>query len=446
MRPESIIVRKNYWRLLLLANIAIVLWFWWHGSGSLFLQGGAPTVIALGRLAGLAAAGGVLLQFSYISRMPWLERAFGLDNLIRRHKQNGKISAIFILLHPILLTLGYAQSAQISLLEQLKHFLFGYQFVLLAAVAAGLFLAVVAISLTIVRSRLRYENWYFVHLLVYAAFFLAIWHQFANGSDLLFSRIFYSYWVLLYVFVLLNHGLFRLIRPIWLYRRHGFYVDRVVPETYNVTSVYIAGRRLDVFKIKPGQFMFFRFLTKGRWWQAHPFSLSFVPDGRRLRISVKSLGDFTEKIKFLKPGTKVIIDGPYGIFTADASASEKILLIAGGIGITPLRALFEQMLRLKKNVVMLFGNKTKADVTFRQELEGLVRKLNGRVVHILSGQADYQGETGQIDAGKIGRLVPDWKERDVYVCGPVGMMDAVIGDLKKSGIDPSRLHFEKFEL
>jgi len=73
--------------------------------------------------------------------------------------------------------------------------------------------------------------------------------------------------------------------------------------------------------------------------EAHPFSMSRRPDGTRLRLTIKAVGDFTRRIPGLKPGVRVLIDGPHGIFTARRSSSQKILMIAGGIGITPIRSL-----------------------------------------------------------------------------------------------------------
>lgn len=440
-------IGRRLWQALFWVNVGIILWYWWQGSGDLMLSGGANVLIALGRLSGLALTFTVLLQFVFMGRAPWLERVFGLDTLARVHRTSGKWSIVTLLLHPLLLVIGYSQLTGLGWLGQLSSFIFDYEHVQLAFIAAILLLMVVVTSLAIVRSRWRYESWYFVHLLVYAAVGLALWHQFSVGTDLLVSQMFYSYWVALYVIVLGNHLIWRVSRPLWLLWRHRFVVDRVVSENHNTISIYIRGRALDAFVIYPGQFMIVRFLTKGLWWQAHPFSLSWLPKQDQLRITVKAVGDFTQRLPHaLQPGTSVLIDGPYGVFTEWASSASRVLFIAGGIGITPIRALMERMVQQGKDVVLLYGNRTAQDVVFADELTALAKKSSVTLVNIFSDAAPVGAEQGMIDAVRIKRLVPDVHDRDVFLCGPAPMIDAVREWLQSLGVPPQRIHFEKFVL
>jgi len=112
---------------------------------------------------------------------------------------------------------------------------------------------------------------------------------------------------------------------------HGLRVERIVAEAPGVVSVEISGTRLEQLQVRPGQFFCWRFLTSDRWWESHPFSLSAPPDGRRLRITVKDLGDYTAALRSIPPGTRVLAEGPYGSFTADARRRPRVALIAGGI-------------------------------------------------------------------------------------------------------------------
>lgn len=455
--PNKTLKRNSFsrriWQLLFILNTALILGYWWQGSGSTLLAGGYEFLIAIGRLAGLSAAWAVLLQFVFMGRTPWLERVFGLDKLARIHHVSGKWGFLLLALHPFLLTVGYAGLSDTSLSAQFLTFFRDYQYVWLAVIGLILFVLVVGMSLTIVRSKLRYESWYFVHLLVYGAMGTSFWHQIAVGPDLLASQLFYWYWISLYAVVLSAHIVFRFARPLYLAHKHQFKVDRIVRENYNTVSVYISARRLAEFDIHPGQFMILRFLDKKRWWQAHPFSLSRLPpaisagrDGQQLRITVKELGDFTRGVGELQTGTTILIDGPYGVFTEWVSVSPKALFIAGGIGITPVRSLMEQMLAAGKSVMLLYANKTKADIVFGQELGLLEERYNGTVVDVLSDELAWTGEKGFIDAEKIQRLVPDVIERDVYVCGPPPMMAAVLTVLEKIGVPTGQIHYEKFEL
>ncbi|HYC83488.1 MAG TPA: ferredoxin reductase family protein [Candidatus Paceibacterota bacterium] len=437
---------KKFWLGLYFFNWAVIAFYWFQGALPLWSQGLSGFLIAGGRLAGLVAAYMILLQFFLVGRLPWLERVFGLDRLTRLHHKNGRNGILLLLFHPVFIVWGYMAATGAGLRTQLASLAAEHDYVLWAMIGAGLFLAVVGTSIYVVRSRLRYEAWYGVHLIAYGAVFLSFWHQLAQGGTLLSSKIFYGYWVGLYAFVFASHFVFRVARPFYLFYRHRFVVERVVRESPDAVSVYIAGRELEKFPIKPGQFMILRFLSQDLRWQSHPFSLSKVPDGKTLRVTVKELGDYTKQVKNVPLGTRVFIDGPYGVFTDFLGLSSKVLLIAGGIGITPIRSLAEEMLKKGHDVVLLYGNKTEEDIVFRSELEELQRKYPARIVNILSNARGYEGETGHIDEEKIKRLVPDIVDRDIYLCGPVPMMDSLLGSFQKMGLAKERVHYERFAL
>ena len=443
MRKED---KQKIWQLFLWANIGFVFYYWVLHNRGLVFASTAESMIAFGRLFGLLAAVTVLLQFFFMGRTPYLERVFGLDKLANIHHTNGKLSLVFILLHPVLLIYGFSRLSGVSLYSQLMDFLLHYEDVAKALVGFILFIVVVGTSIYIVRKHLKYESWYFVHLLTYVAVGLSFGHQFSVGTDLLLSKIFYGYWVGLYVFVFGNHVFFRFGRPIYNFYKYRFEVDRVVRETHNAVSIYIKGRDLEKFKVLPGQFMIFRFLDKERWWQAHPFSLSMVKSGGEIRITPKALGDFTSALPELKPGTKVVIDGPYGVFMSIFGAADKVLLIAGGIGITPIRSLLEELVQKGRDVILLYGNRSSKDVVFEREIAEIAERGRVKVVHVLSEDKEFSGERGIIDEEKIRRLVPDLGSREVYLCGPPKMMEGLLGVLYRLGVIGKRLHYERFSL
>ena len=443
---KGIVLSRIFWHLFFWANLTLILFYWWQGSHELFALGLPSILIALGRIAGLLAAYTVLIQFSFMGRNPWLEKSFGLDKLARVHQTSGKLALCFILLHPFLIVFGYAYLSGTNPWMQFVTFITSSREVLLAFAALTLFCIVVVTSLVIVRKRFRYESWYFVHLAVYLAILGSFFHQIELGHTITGTNLFYGYWIGLYTLVLVSHIVFRFLRPLFLFWKHGFTVDELVRENYNTVSVYISGRSLEKFRITPGQFMIFRFMTKGMWWQAHPFSLSHIPDGKRLRITVKELGDFTNNIKDLGKGTPVIIDGPYGVFTDFFSVSKSALFIAGGIGITPIRSLMEEMLAKGKQAVLLYANRAEKDIVFRKELDELSGRYRAPVTHVLSAEPGFNGEQGFVDEEKIQRLVPDVVKRDVYLCGPPPMMDKLIKMLQHIGVPMSSIHFERFSL
>ena len=437
---------KTTWNFILAANWLIILFFWWQGSGAELGLSLANTLIAIGRLSGLAAVYSIWQQFFFMGRNPLLERVYGLDKLSAFHRLNGKLAIVFILFHPVLLVWGYSRLADLNVWAEFLLLLKLSPLLILAFIALLLFLLTVGTSLYIVRHRLPYETWYYVHLFNYAALALVVWHQFAIGSDLLASRLFYGYWLGMYLLIFGSHFIFRFIRPFYLLRRFQFRVDHLVKETPAVTSVYITGQNLAKFKIKAGQFLLLRFLAKGYWWQEHPFSLSCAPNGSYLRLSIKASGDFTKTISQLPVGTKILIDGPYGVFTEKPDTRPKVLLIAGGIGITPLRSLAEQMLQHGKDILLLYANRNAQEIALKNELEQLSKSGSLKLVHILSDEPSYQGETGYLDFDKLKRLAPDLLEREVFLCGPGPMMDKIRRDLKNLGLPRQVLHYERFSL
>jgi predicted ferric reductase len=427
-------------------------WLWFHTHhplGNLLAGDPAGRFLAWGRLAGLLAALGVLLQLGLMARVRAVEQAFGLDRLSRFHHVFGFALVALLVLHPVLVTVGHAAQAEVGCAEQAADFWTNWRGLATAMAGTALMLAALAASVAALRKRLRYEVWHATHLTLYAAFALTFFHQVVSGSDLTENPAFRIYWCLLYACVLLGLLAYRVVRPCLLYFRHRFAVEQVARETGDVHSVMIGGRGLSLFRADAGQFVIVRFLAKGFRWEAHPFSLSRVPDGRSLRLSVKGLGDFTRRLPALEPGTPVLVDGPYGVLTAHACASGKALLIAGGIGITPLRALAEEFASVGRDTVLVYGNRSAAGIVFKDELDALAAASGGRlrVTYVLSDAAPgWGGERGYVDRERLVRLVPDLGDRDVYLCGPRAMMEGVRRALRELGVAPARLHDERFSL
>ncbi len=439
-------MRKNWFYLFLAINLFIIFWFWWQGSGILFRTSMSSAFLAIGRLMGLLSVFFVLLQLLMIGRTGWLEKNFGLDRLSRLHHLNGTFLITFIIAHPIFLALGYSANTGLGFFSQILDFIRNFEDVLAAAIGLFLFLFVVGYSLYLVRARVKYEWWYFSHLFTYLAIALAFSHQLGLGGDFAGNALFTYYWYLLYAFVLASLAFYRIFLPLWNFKNFRFYVKEVKAENEKVTSVYISGKNMEKFKIQAGQFMIVRFLQKGFWWQAHPFSLSAAPNGQTLRLTIKNVGDYTSTIKLLKPGTKIIIEGPYGIFTENFSKSDKILLIAGGIGITPIRALAEQISKNGKKAALIYGNKTFKDIVFLDELNNLSKSASLPVFHVLSQETNPNFKHGHIDLDKIKEAVPDFQQRDIYLCGPKGFMESLVNAFLKAGILPDKIHFENFSL
>jgi predicted ferric reductase len=377
--------------LLLGVSLLTVLFLWWMGTGRFAAEGTVDPLLALARLAGLGAAYFALLQVALIGRTLWVERAFGLDRLSLIHHYAGFAAIGFILVHPVLILLSYARRDNAPLLTEFFSLL-RLDDIPNALMAAGLFSFIVVFSISLVRRKYKYEAWYFIHLLSYLSIALAFGHQTELGTDLA-SSMGEAVWISLYFLAIGSLVVFRVLVPAYRFSRHNFSVSRVVPETEEAVSIYISGKRMENFRGRPGQFVIVRFLTKKFWWQAHPFSLSMVPRGGEFRITVKNSGDFTSRIKEISPGTPVIVEGPYGTFVEGGHARKKVLFIAGGIGITPIRALFESMSG-RKECVILYSNRTLRNLVFKNELE----KIPGenRIHYIITEDPSWSGERGRI--------------------------------------------------
>jgi predicted ferric reductase len=311
-----------------------------------------------------------------------------------------------------------------------------------ATVGTFLLIGVVVSSIVVVRRRLRYEWWYAVHFTAYAAIALAWFHQIPTGNELVLDRIAADYWRSLYIATLALLVVFRFGTPLLNTFRFRLRVAEVVEEGPGVVSLRISGHRLDRLNAQPGQFFLWRFLAKDSWWASHPFSLSAAPSGGSLRITVKALGDFSGKIRRVRPGTRVVAEGPFGSFTEAARRREKVVLIAGGIGITPIRALLEEM---NGDVIVLYRVMHDDDIIFRDELEDLASE---RGIDIRFVVGDHETDDGRdlLSPKHLQELVPDIAEREVYVCGPPAMTNAIRANVRDAHVPARFIHAERFAL
>ncbi len=289
------------------------LWLWWHGQPrDLYTLGGWLT--GGGRITGLLAGYGVAVQLLLLSRAPVLDRGIGPDRLARWHAFSGGYTVSLMLAHTVLITWGYAVTANEGVIPQGASFLTSYPDVMMATVALALFLLIAVLSVRAVRRRIRYETWYYLHFYTYLALGLAFAHMFADGNEFRSDESARIAWSALYIAVGLVLFTYRLVIPVSSAFRHRLRVATVRREATGVTSLYITGRDLAALRPQPGQFFRWRFLTRDGWWQSHPFSLSIAPSAKvkQLRITVKALGDYTAALQQAKPGTRVIAEGPYG--------------------------------------------------------------------------------------------------------------------------------------
>ncbi|PZS03819.1 MAG: ferric reductase [Pseudonocardiales bacterium] len=424
------------------AGAAAVLLLWLHDTPPTLHTPG-DYLTASGRITGLLAGYAVVVLVLLMARLPLLERRVGADRLARWHAFGARYTVSLIVAHALLITWGYALAAHASPVAEAGTLLASYPDVLMATVGTGLLLVVGIVSARAARRRLRYETWYYLHLYTYLAIALAFAHQFATGADFVSNQPARVLWATLYLGAAVLLVWYRIVVPARSAARHRMTVHDVQRSGRGVVSVVITGSRLGELHAQPGQFFRWRFLTRDGWWQSHPYSLSAPAHGDFLRITIKSLGDHTRALRLLRPGTKVIAEGPYGAFTADLRSRRRVLLIAGGIGITPIRALFESMQSEPGAVDLLYRANRREELVFADELTALGKRRRARVRFLL-------GPPGGVDdplaSRQLTELVPDVRSREVFLCGPPGMVAAATAALAELGVARRHIHHESFEL
>jgi len=422
------------------ALIAVALW--WRDTP--IINGLGDWLTNAGRVTGLLAGYSVVVLVALMARIPPLERGIGADRLARWHARGGRYTVCLVVGHGLLITWGYALTAHTNVVSQTKTLLTSYPDVLAASVAGLLLVGVGISSARAARKRLRYETWYYLHFYTYLAVALAFSHQFATGAEFMTNRGARLLWSGMYISVAVAIIWYRFITPVRQAARHGIQVQSVRPEAHGVVSIVFTGRHLDELRVEPGQFFRWRFLTRGMWWTATPYSLSAPVIGNRMRITVKTIGDHSHALASLRPGTRVLAEGPYGAMTAAKRRMRKVLLIAGGVGITPLRALFQTLPGGRGDITMLYRASHDGDVVFRRELEQLAAQ-RGANLHIVTGsRRDLRRDP--LSAPQLTSLVPDLAHHDVYVCGPGGMTSTVTRSLRDAGVPRQHIHHESFEL
>jgi predicted ferric reductase len=454
LTPASPIVRRRPLDTGLRLGAIAVLWagllvvtYWWAAGGGITDLGDWETgLTSLGRLTGLLGSDLLLVQVLLMARLPVLERAFGQDRLVAVHRIVGFTSFNLVLAHLVLITWGYAAGDLTRTPAEFWDLVTGYPAMLLALAGTACLVMTVVTSIKAARRKLRYESWHLLHLYGYLGVGLALPHQLWTGQDFLGSAAETIYWWSLWAVAAVAVVVWRIVLPLWRNGRHRLKVSAVVPEGDDVVSIHLAGRRLDRLPVQAGQFFGWRFLHRPGWTRGHPYSLSAAPDGRSLRITVKTLGDGSAEVRGVRPGTPVLFEGPFGRLTDRVRTRRGVALIGAGVGVAPLRALAEGLDYAPGEVVLLHRFRDRP--LFAGELGVLARERGLRVVDLPGPRrsaGSWLGDGVQVDdVTALRHWIPDVAAREVYVCGPSSWAEVVRRVALACGVPDERIHVEEF--
>lgn len=430
--------------LLAFAGGAEVIFLWWLQTPAARLQHLADEYIMGAQLTGLLGAYLLLIEVALMARIPWLERRIG-SWLATLHRGLGAYLTLLLAAHTGLVIAGYSMSLQAPPSAVVKSIFATYPYVLMATAGFGLLLAVGVSSVKVFRQRLGYDRWHSLHLVAYPAAVLAFFHQIALGAQFTRNEYAKDTWIAMHITVAAAILLYRVVIPVNRTLKYRLRVVGVVVESPDTVSIYVGGVNLERLGAQAGQYFRWRFLGRGLWHQTHPFSLSAAPTNGVLRLTVKGVGNYTRRLKRrIRPGMRVIADGPYGAFTAELRRRQRVLLIGGGVGVTPLRAIAETLDGGAGDVVFLQRASTKADLLMVDELGKM--HAEGRLTYIpVLGKRGRTPREDPMAPHRLRELIGDLAEREVFICGSPSMARSTIRNLRKAGVSWRRLHTELFD-
>ncbi len=439
--------------------LAVVALFLLDGGGQALTTGTTGSqLVGWGRLTGLVGTALLLLQMLLAARLPVVDRTYGHDRALVAHRRLSRVALPLLLAHGAALTLGYAARDGLSwatgwLVEPVRLLGGAVPDMLTAFVAMALLVVVAVTSVRAARRRTSHETWHLVHLAGYVAIALSLPHQLSVGTDIAGHPLARLVWTGLYAATAGAVVVFRVLVPLVRSARHQLVVESVTDEGPGVVSVVVRGRALSRMPVRAGQYLHWRFLTPGLWAAAHPWSISAAPDGRTLRLTVRHLGDHSRRLSHLRPGTRVVVEGPYGVFTTERRTRRRVLLVAAGIGVTPVRAIAEELAGTpgvrEGDVTVVVRGQDERGLALRDELEHLAAGTPV-TLHLLTGPPvpgswlpPARGRR-RPDHEALAALVPRLRDHDVYVCGPPAWMQLVRRSLADAGVPRQQVHDERF--
>jgi predicted ferric reductase len=393
--------------------------------------------VALGFI-GLAM---MAIQFALTARINRVESSYGIDLILQFHRYTSIVAFFFIFVHPIILFIDKPETLQ------LLNFIEAPWRARLAVTATLALIAIIVTSIWRKQLNIPYEPWRIAHgILAVVAVGFGLGHALGVSYYLsLFWKIVIwtgiaiaALWLLIYV---------RLVKP-WFMQKKPYLVEAALPQRGNVWNLVLRPRGHQGMHFQPGQFAWLTLEISPFRMREHPFSMASSAEHPE---HIEAVGDFTNTIKDVKPGTKAYLDGPYGVFTCDRyEDTAGFVFIAGGIGITPIISMLVTLAAREdeRPLLLIYASKTWEDITYREEIEQLKEKLDLTVVHVLKEPPqDWSGESGYVDKELLTRYIPKRPAtRNYFICAVPQMMDAVEAALHDLGVPVTHVHMEHYNL
>lgn len=387
-------------------------------------------------------------QFALVSRVQFVSGVFGQDALQHFHKQMGYAVTGFVLAHPMLLILQGLPWGMLNPFTLEHHWVWRFG-------AIGFWGLALLVCLAAFRKRLKlsYEWWHVTHAIIAAAAVSsALVHVYLVGYDSSRTpmRVLWSLYLLTLFGLVLRY---RILRPLKMWRKPWEVVENI-REHGNARTLVLHPIDHDGLRFAPGQFAWLNTGKTPFHFDQHPISISSSAENGancQIAFTIKPLGDWSgEVVPAIKPGARVWLDGPYGVLSPDRDQGPGYVMIAGGVGITPLHSMCETLAIRDdcRPVILFYAAHDYDELIFREDLEKLQKQMNLKLVYVPEKPSlGWDGEQGRITAELLRRRLPrHYKRFQFFICGPTLLMDAVEQELHKLEVGSDFIHSERFDL
>ncbi len=438
---------RMVWTITILAFL-IALWagilalpYFFESQSMYYKFGWDKTLLRSGKMVGLSAALLVFLQLPLAGRLKWLDRIFSLPRLYRVHRFFAYTVASLVVAHPVLV---FLPDKMLMIPFEARYWP--------EWVGAGLLMTLL-LQFALARWRPKifkaYQKWLWLHRIMGATAMVLLTTHILFVSETFERQVLPRNLVIVSAAMILILWLWIRLRAVRM-RHHGYTVERIAPAGENAYSIDLrseAGKPLDYL---PGQFAFLSIASHALSGEPHPFTISSSPSRPdTLQFTIRGSGDWTRRIKDLHMGDKAALHGPFGHFShLFVPRHREIIMIAGGIGITPMLSMLRYMADTgdHRHTTLIWSNQTAKHLFNRQELNAMADELTDfNWIPTFTREKVKNGYFGRLNRQALESLLQSHRRSAaVFICGPPQMIRQLRKDLKCMGFQKGAVHSEAF--